>query len=1218
MSSPVDYPASSGPPTGEKPEPATWLRITQWRNWKLPVKLVAVVLVPVLFAITLGVLQIRNQIGKSDDYARIQNVVQTTGDLRTAIGALQEERSRAAESLAGSVAGPGPVQQQFPAVDVALRAVTPEIQGAVASAPVVAPAQQEASRNLQRIAQLRQQVLTHAVDAAAAVGTYNDIIGSLLRLDQALSNQVTDPTLSSSASALHELDVSGEEIRLQQALISVSILQSGVTPELRSQIADSQTRRATAVDNFRAAAPVAERIAYDQAFSSPHAQAREGTVQQALATAGRRPGRRTSDESDGVQLPVSMADWKGQAQAGSNANAGLQIDLGQKLQTDASDLHDRASDAAGLYSVVLLSALLIAGAVVFVIGRQLLGSLQVLRRSALDAARVRLPQVVAEIRAGSAQPATVDAVPVETDEEVGQVARAFDAVNRQAIVLASEQAGLRKSYRDSFVNMSRRSQTLVERQLRLFEQLEKDEEDPDQLSMLFQLDHLAARMRRNNENLMVLSGADLARRFNQPVPLADLVRAGNSEIEHYPRVVVQPLPETKILAYVCSDLVRLFAELLDNAANFSAPETNVVVSGYRRGDGSVGVDIVDRGIGMQQRELETANANLASPGEVEFTGSRRMGLFVVRRLASRHGVQVQLNHGPQQTGVQATVILPPDVLAETASAPVAARTNGGHTPMPEGGGKPLPQGVQHALTEQFSLDPAASGTQAGGTAQEPVASTRNGFVVTDGGSQPMAPTIDPGTADEDPSAQSWPSHDMGGQDWEGEGWYGASWYEQDAGDGASSETVTNLRPLTPEQADTANSPETVSPAEPAAQADDAGSPMDTRDPAEASGPLDTHHGPTETYRPANTGNSLFTPVREPSEEPADQAGGSGEAFPQHEPSSDNGTAAGDASGSPQFPPHTPIFDELASAWFQPAHHVAHHRQRPDQRNGQAVNGNPGNGRSAAETEDLRYGAWPPAPGQREQTSPAKPTGESAPDAGVPASPEASGNGGHDDGGSWNFGSDDAWRRAEDVSASRPTEYTEAGLPRRQPKENLVAGSAAGNTSQEADHSQRDPERTRGRLSSFQRGLHKGREGGRGPAESAEAGAPLPASTPQSPASRAADATGTEAPPLSPSNDTPSTSAATTAAWSFSADSRWQEAEQALQGSPNEYTSAGLPRRVPKSQLAPGSAGPAAQEPEIPDRDAEVVRGRLASFQNGLRRGRQGFGESSSGPDGDHH
>jgi anti-sigma regulatory factor (Ser/Thr protein kinase) len=239
--------------------------------------------------------------------------------------------------------------------------------------------------------------------------------------------------------------------------------------------------------------------------------------------------------------------------------------------------------------------------------------------------------------------------------------------------LATEQAGLRARYSDVFVNLSRRSQGLVQRQLQLLERLERDEEDAEQLATLFQLDHLATRMRRNNENLMVLSGSELGRRNQRPATLADLLRAAVSEIEQYERVVMLPPTAVLIVGYAVGDLVRLVAELLDNATAFSAPSTQVTIASHSFEDGSVCIAVLDEGIGMSESELAAANEKLSNAHTVDVSTSRRMGLFVVGRLASRHGVEVSLHGGKNIPGVRATVTVPAELVTVTAAE---AQTSG--------------------------------------------------------------------------------------------------------------------------------------------------------------------------------------------------------------------------------------------------------------------------------------------------------------------------------------------------------------------------------------------------------------------------------------------------------------------------------------------------------------------------------------------------------------
>src|SRR4029079_11050239 len=261
--------------------------------------------------------------------------------------------------------------------------------------------------------------------------------------------------------------------------------------------------------------------------------------------------------------------------------------------------------------------------------------------SALDVAQRRLPQAVESMRSGGVPDVTVEPVPLHTRDEIGEVARAFDEVHDQALRLAADQAALQSSVSNMFVNLSRRSQGLVERQLQLIEQLESNEQDPDQLSNLFQLDHLATRMRRNSENLLVLAGTDLAKRNVAPVPLVDVLRAAVSEVEQYQRVVVQAPPTASIAGRAGSDLVHLLAELPANATPFSPPESQVVMSTTRSPDGVIVIEISDRGVGMADDELADANTRLVGPSGVDVSASRRMGLFVVGRLAARHGIGVR-------------------------------------------------------------------------------------------------------------------------------------------------------------------------------------------------------------------------------------------------------------------------------------------------------------------------------------------------------------------------------------------------------------------------------------------------------------------------------------------------------------------------------------------------------------------------------------------------
>jgi hypothetical protein len=262
-------------------------------------------------------------------------------------------------------------------------------------------------------------------------------------------------------------------------------------------------------------------------------------------------------------------------------------------------------------------------------------------------------------------PLEIEPIDVDSTDEIGEVARAFDQVHREAVRLASNEAALRGNVNAMFVNLSRRSQSLVERQIRLIDDLEQGEQDPDRLGNLFQMDHLATRMRRNSENLLVLAGHELSRQRTEPVALVDVLRAAVSEIEQYERVVPNIQPGISVRGQSVNDVVHLLSELAENATTFSSGDTPVNVSGHLLNSGGALLDITDRGVGMDTDEMAHANWRLDNPPVVDVAVSRRMGLFVVARLAGRHGIRVRLRPA-SMGGLTALVWLPDEVITREA------------------------------------------------------------------------------------------------------------------------------------------------------------------------------------------------------------------------------------------------------------------------------------------------------------------------------------------------------------------------------------------------------------------------------------------------------------------------------------------------------------------------------------------------------------------------
>jgi signal transduction histidine kinase len=357
---------------------------------------------------------------------------------------------------------------------------------------------------------------------------------------------------------------------------------------------------------------------------------------------------------------ITLTSWFATSTLGFDAYRNVGVYLSDSALSDAQHVASSARTDAIANSAIVLVALIVAFIVAALMARTMSRSMRRLRNAAFDVAEQRLPALVEQL--SRTDPGRVDtriqAIPITSKDEIGEVARAFDQVHREAVRLAAEQALLRGNVNAIFTNLSRRNQGLIQRQLSLITELENNEGDPDQLENLFKMDHLATRMRRNGENLLVLAGEEPGRRWNQPVPLVDVLRAAASEVESYERIELIGIPETEIHGTAVTDMVHLLAELLENATTFSSPQTKVRVTATRLPDGRVMIEIHDKGIGLTAEDFADINHKLAEPPTVDASISKRMGLFVVGRLADRHSIRVQLRPSGEQAGTTSLVMLP--------------------------------------------------------------------------------------------------------------------------------------------------------------------------------------------------------------------------------------------------------------------------------------------------------------------------------------------------------------------------------------------------------------------------------------------------------------------------------------------------------------------------------------------------------------------------------
>jgi HAMP domain-containing protein len=326
-----------------------------------------------------------------------------------------------------------------------------------------------------------------------------------------------------------------------------------------------------------------------------------------------------------------------------------------------------ADRRAWLYSLLLAAALVLAVVLALITARSLIRPMRRLEAAAEETAERRLPGVVGRLQNGEQvdlQAESAAPIEVRSRDEIGHLAEAFNAVHQVAVQVAGREAALRRSVGDMFLNLARRSQSLIERQLEVIDGLEASGGEADVRAGLGELDNLATRMRRNAENLIILSGSEPARRWRGPIELSEVVRASVEEVKEHTRVELLPLDQVQLAGHAAADVMHLLAELIENAVTFSAPGTKALVAGQPLPAGYL-LEIEDQGLGMTDEQLVKVNQRLAKPPDMDFALAKMLGFFVVTQLASKHGIKVQLRHS-WYGGITALVLLPKQLLVQPA------------------------------------------------------------------------------------------------------------------------------------------------------------------------------------------------------------------------------------------------------------------------------------------------------------------------------------------------------------------------------------------------------------------------------------------------------------------------------------------------------------------------------------------------------------------------
>ncbi|AVH60249.1 MULTISPECIES: sensor histidine kinase [Streptomyces] len=503
---------------------------------------------------------------------------------------------------------------------------------------------------VERLRSLRTAVLDRRTGWDETYGQYTKAISTAFGVGGALTG-IQDADLGSDARVLLEFSRAGEALAQEDAVLSSARLAGSLDGERLRLFTGAVDTRRTLSDAAVADLSGPERAAWhDLVEGSAYTDVR--AVEDKVLVS--RPGAKAIDaapESDWNTAHARVQD--GMRTIEANARRGV---------ADRADPFTRGLLTPAGAAVLFGLAAVVASLVISVrIGRGLVVELVSLRNSALEIARRKLPQAMRKLRAGEEIDVRAEAPPgPPAEDETAQVAEALGTVHRAALRAAVERAELASGISGVFVNLARRSQVLVHRQLSLLDSMERRSDDPNELSDLFRLDHLTTRMRRHAESLIILSGAAPGRAWRMPVSLTNVVRAAVSEVEDYARVEVRQLPEASVVGAAVADLTHLLAEIVENAAQFSPPHTRVRITGEPVGNGYA-VEVEDRGLGMGKETLAEANRRIEQSEALDLFDSDRLGLFVVSRLAARHGIKVHLRTSPYG-GTTAVVLLPTALL----------------------------------------------------------------------------------------------------------------------------------------------------------------------------------------------------------------------------------------------------------------------------------------------------------------------------------------------------------------------------------------------------------------------------------------------------------------------------------------------------------------------------------------------------------------------------
>ncbi|MFJ9889087.1 nitrate- and nitrite sensing domain-containing protein [Streptomyces sp. NPDC091287] len=1021
------------------------------RNWRVATRLNAILLIPVLVGLVMGGFQVKGSIdtwSEAQDAEKIAVVVRAASDYGQA---LLNERDLSAEPLLSGDRDADVVEQT--------RATTDEAARKFDAAVKDMPAKPGLERRLKlfkgeepKLPELRKAAYSQALDPVKTEEGYVQVQHSLMEFSNELG--LGTGNITSYGRTVYAIELSKAAESLQRSIgmhllvrpskkpgtyndqvkafgsynyleqIALGEFNSGGTQDDVDRLKQVMAGKAAeGAKQLKAAKEQAE--AAGEPFVAPPSI--DGSVFDGMA----REIGQGQDPEDLAAKGITPATWMAAATAKFEGYATVEDELVTKAVDEAASISSDAKTDAIVNGLVVVIALLAAFILAGLMARQMSRSMRQLRTAAFGIAEQRLPSLVDQL--SRTDPGRVDTrvqpIPITTQDEIGEVARAFDQVHREAVRLAAEQAMLRGNVNAIFTNLSRRNQSLIEGQLTLITDLENNEADPDQLESLFKLDHLATRMRRNGENLLVLAGEEPGRRWNQPVPLVDVLRAASSEVESYERIQLTGVPESEIHGQAVTDLVHLLAELLENATTFSSPQTKVKVTATRLPDGRVMVEIHDKGIGLTAEDFADINHKLANPPTVDAAVSQRMGLFVVGRLADRHGIRVQLRPSGEQAGTTSLVMLPDAITHGGGGEPGSGQddfTVSSIIPEQQQAFEPAPQQAPMRTAAELGFDDSRYEAPADPGQLDPVNRSlmrEERRAALEAQTGPGGPFGDNSREQQGYAQEPYAGDPYGGQQQQGyaDERYGQDQYGQQQAQQPYQETYQQQYGAGdgyPQQRDQQAQQHPGDGYPESAYADQQAQQGQYADPYAAS--------PDQSHQDDWPVQSGFQNTYEPI-----------------------------APAESESVPSTPA---------EPSERVGFDRPGPT----------PNVGHELTEAGLPRRGAqqhWQPGPGGRGNDQP-DPAPGPQPQQEQRQDPQTDGDGTDD----WRSTNDERWERAEKLREPKAGGITPSGLPRRVPKANLVEGTAE-QTQQGGPQVSRAPEDVRGRLSNLRRGVQRGRSEG---------------------------------------------------------------------------------------------------------------------------------------------